>query len=510
MPGYIIPESNDIDAFDHRHQDVVTVLSYDYYGKRKITGSADHRLRVYDRQGDGSWRLIDTWRGHDAEIIDAKWSTPFMGQIVGSIGEDQRFKVWQEDVYEPANSGHRFKCVFTLQSSSRIPFVSFDFKTVNHSDVFVALLSRDAMLTVYEANEPESVASWAIVDQFQVCSPPSRGEETSFKVEFDPNDMPCIGASRAGLRDDALSLVTAGMSTAKVWRSNAHRHFYPAADLTAHHRPHHRALVRDVAWAPMNSRGWDVIATTCTDGFIRIFEVHAPESSAASNSFSSEPGDSLTSTVVVDRNMPGLSRSRTFNAGTTSSGFLGPIGTQSLAGPSQSHSMTSVVRPRTQRQHQHQHQQHRQQSHHRQRPSGIGAELAETASRGYATWATIAPSGGGAASSSRRHHRSFQDDADDDDDDDDDDDEADEADDDNNDDDNDNGRVAHSVKEVAAIREVGYGAFEGLELITSHEDGSIRLWKAAGAPCFPQPSSTSSSSSSWMEYSVVHTDAPSS
>ena len=42
----------------------------DLYGKRRVTGSTDHRLKVFDRQLDASWKLIDTWRGHDAEILD--------------------------------------------------------------------------------------------------------------------------------------------------------------------------------------------------------------------------------------------------------------------------------------------------------------------------------------------------------------------------------------------------------------------------------------------------------
>ena len=210
-----------------------------------------------------------------------------MGQIIGSIGEDQKFKVWEEDVYEPPNSGHRFKCIFTLQSPSRIPYVSFDFKTVNYSDMHVALLSRDALLTIYEADEPESMASWALVDQFHVCTPPVRGEETAFKVQFDPNSLPCWAACRAGVREDSLALVTAGMNTVKIWRtSSLDRHFYLAADLSS---AGHRSLVRDIAWAPLNIRGWDLIAATYKDGAIRIFEVHYPHPAPNSSSSSSTP-----------------------------------------------------------------------------------------------------------------------------------------------------------------------------------------------------------------------------
>jgi len=38
----------------------------------------------------------------------------------------------------------------------------------------------------------------------------------------------------------------------------------------------HRGLVRDVAWAPGNIRGYDVVATACKDGFVRVFQVTTP------------------------------------------------------------------------------------------------------------------------------------------------------------------------------------------------------------------------------------------
>lgn len=202
-----------------------------------------------------------------------------MGQIIGSIGEDQRFKIWEEDIYEPPNSGHRFKCIFTLQSPSRIPYVSFDFKTTKYSGTYLALLSRDALLNIYEADEPESMSSWVLIDQFHVCTPPVRGEETSFKVQFEPNPDPSWSVAQnhpRSSRENLLSLITAGMNTVKIWRtrSSSSRHFHLAADLSAHHR----GLVRDVSWALLNTRGYDLIATTGKDGTIRIFEIHYPDS----------------------------------------------------------------------------------------------------------------------------------------------------------------------------------------------------------------------------------------
>jgi nucleoporin SEH1 len=111
---------------------------------------------------------------------------------------------------------------------------------------------------------------------------PARGEETSFRVRFDPNPEVCYTALRAGVPTDALGLVVAAMDTVKVYRTRdtmtsqmgivtSEKEFYLAAEL-----PGHKGLVRDVAWAPGNIRGYDVIATACQDGFVRVFKLETP------------------------------------------------------------------------------------------------------------------------------------------------------------------------------------------------------------------------------------------
>ncbi|RAL66451.1 hypothetical protein DID88_006141 [Monilinia fructigena] len=71
------------------------------------------------------------------------------------------------------------------------------------------------------------------------------------------------------------------MGKASIWRSKEVAHtvslgsattkeLYLAAELRGH-----RALVRDVAWASGNIRGWDEVATACKDGVVRVFKVVA-------------------------------------------------------------------------------------------------------------------------------------------------------------------------------------------------------------------------------------------
>lgn len=138
------------------------------------------------------------------------------------------------------------------------------------------------MLVVYENDEPENLEAWTEMDRVNVCDKPPRGEEVSFRVAFDPNVEPCYMAIKQGVPRDALSLVVAGMGRANVWRtkeishsvslgSSTTKEFYLAAELKGH-----RGLVRDVAWAPGNVRGFDIIATACKDGFMRVYQVSTP------------------------------------------------------------------------------------------------------------------------------------------------------------------------------------------------------------------------------------------
>ena len=122
---------------------------------------------------------------------------------------------------------------------------------------------------MYETESPDALGEYASIDEFSVCKKPSRGEEVSFRVRFDPGEEPCYSAIRAGVGSDSLGLVVAAMGSVKLYRSRdvasasfgsaqTQKEFYLAVEIQGH-----RGLVRDVAWAPGNIRGYDIIATAC-------------------------------------------------------------------------------------------------------------------------------------------------------------------------------------------------------------------------------------------------------
>ncbi|KAI1330807.1 WD40-repeat-containing domain protein [Xylariaceae sp. FL0255] len=278
------------DIVQHGHKDLVQAIAFNAYGDRCATGGVDGKIRVFNRHRDGVWRLCDNWGAHGGEILELQWLPPTIyPNLVASLGIEGRFKLWAED--PSAAPGKRFsaragngKAISELRSG-RHPFRSFSIK---HDEVtrctYFALLAADGHLSVYESEEPETLTDYVKIDDFQACAKPNRGEETCFKVRFDPNPEPCYTALRAGVPQDALSLVVSGLQSVKVFRTRdtiassfgaatRAREFYLALEIMTH-----KHLVRDVTWAPGNYRGYETIATACQDGFVRVFRIDTPVS----------------------------------------------------------------------------------------------------------------------------------------------------------------------------------------------------------------------------------------
>ncbi|TKA80519.1 hypothetical protein B0A49_00341 [Cryomyces minteri] len=263
-------------AFKHGHNDLVLSVDYNLYGKRLVTGSSDHCVKVWEMNDDGTWAALDTWKAHDAEVVDVKWNGPFTGNHIGSIGEDGKFKLWEEDVIEVPGSGKRFKLVYEQKSGTKSPYMSMDFKNVN-TETYLALITRDGLLTVSEPVDHDNVSGeWKETWTTQVCAPPPPPEEASFRVHFHHDKLPAFELVLAGLDRKALSLAVGAMDSVKIYRTDRERRFYLAAELKGH-----GSLVRDIAWANGASRGWDQLATAAKDGRIRVFDVVAPATAYA-------------------------------------------------------------------------------------------------------------------------------------------------------------------------------------------------------------------------------------
>lgn len=271
------------------HRDIVLAVDFNYFGTRMVSAGADHRLEVCDKKDD-NWVTVDRWKAHDAEITDVsishvtlgadtnarqvKWNGPFMGDVVASIGEDGQCKLWQEDSTEVIMSGNRFKLIANIKSMTQTPFMSVDFKFI-HMETWLALITRDGFLTVWEPTDPNSLNEWTSIAEHWVCSDskpaPGPQHEVGFKVVFHKEKLPCWKAIQVGLDRKSLSLAVAVMNDVQVFRTDKHKKFYRVATLEGA-----REVIRDVAWANGSMRGYDIIATASKDGAIRIYEISTP------------------------------------------------------------------------------------------------------------------------------------------------------------------------------------------------------------------------------------------
>ncbi|MCJ1478234.1 epoxide hydrolase, soluble (sEH) [Lambiella insularis] len=259
----------------HNSNDVVLAAHFNDHGTRLVTGSADHRIRVFDSK-QGNWKLTDLWRGHNGAILDIKWNGSKTGQVLGSIGEDLRLKVWQEEPTEARHSGRRFKCIFAQSSGHSVVYNSLDFVNPN-KDTFLAVVTRDGLLSLLEPVNPEKFDDWREIDQILVCDEHiSRGVETSFKLSFQQAESFSVTTALAG-QDQVLNLAVTAMAEVKIFRlerltelgrQEQYKFQDPVAVLSQVD-----GLVRDVAWSQEVWRLCDWIATAASDGYVRVYEL---------------------------------------------------------------------------------------------------------------------------------------------------------------------------------------------------------------------------------------------
>lgn len=56
----------------HGHRDMVQAGAFSGHGNRFAIGSADGRIKVYDKHRDGTWNTCDTWSAHSADILEVR------------------------------------------------------------------------------------------------------------------------------------------------------------------------------------------------------------------------------------------------------------------------------------------------------------------------------------------------------------------------------------------------------------------------------------------------------
>lgn len=203
-----------------------------------------------------------------------QWIGSTLGHVFGTIGGDNKFKLWREDSSQAPKGGRRFRCIFSQSPGNHVAYVSFEFKTVKH-EVWLVLITRDGLLSLLEPAEPESLSSWKEIDRLYPFGQHLRGTEPRFNVCLHQSDRPCYSAVLAGLDPKSLSLAVSAMNLIKIFRAikpeEGNYQFHEMAEMIST-----SPLINDLCWAPGCIRPYDLIAAACDDGCARVFEVTTP------------------------------------------------------------------------------------------------------------------------------------------------------------------------------------------------------------------------------------------
>ena len=252
----------------------------------------------------------------------AKWVHPTTGSHIASCGNDRILRIYQEDKSAAPRSGRMFVPIAQISSKTTVPFVSLDIKNVANVYTYLAVIDRQGLVTIYVPENPDKFTEWRRLAQFSVCAPPSNGEETSFKVRFDPNLSSLAYYNGVTDERNSLGLVVTAMDRIKVYHavlsgsSGGAAEFFEVASIVL--AP--TVLVRDVQWAPFNVRGVDFIAIASRNGDVTILEMshklnaengnngNATNDFPRQSSIRPAPQSSLTTAIAGRNSTPALSR----------------------------------------------------------------------------------------------------------------------------------------------------------------------------------------------------------
>lgn len=238
------------------HEDLVHDIVYDFYGRHVATCSSDQHIKVFKLDKEtNEWELSDSWKAHDSSIVSLDWASPEYGRIIASVSYDKTIKLWEEEPDAPECSGRRWTKLCTLNDATG-PLYSVRFAP-GHLGLRLGAIGNDGILRVYDAVDPSDLRSWTLTSEVKVLpTPPASHLQSDFCLTWCPS------------RFSPEKLVVCALDQALVYQKDKAGKFYVAAKLEGH-----TGLIRSVSWAPSIGRWYQLIATGCKDGKVRIFKL---------------------------------------------------------------------------------------------------------------------------------------------------------------------------------------------------------------------------------------------
>ncbi|TPX47525.1 hypothetical protein SeLEV6574_g02597 [Synchytrium endobioticum] len=255
-----------ISKFNAQHEDLIHDIAYDYYGKRLATCSSDHRIKIWDYdEAQEHWVFSDSIKEHEASVLKVSWAHPEFGQLLASCSTDRTVKILEENETAPKLRWLRRATILTPALVQDIEFAP------NFHGLKLATVAADGVLRIYEPQDPTNMGSWGTLTDVV---------ELAVGVK-EPDGHFCLSWSPSRLQPMMLA-VGCGRDNAKIIRHD-HTNKLTASEIL----PGHTDVVCDIAWAPHMGRSYQLIATGCKDGHVRIFKLTEESRKSGSSSWQS-------------------------------------------------------------------------------------------------------------------------------------------------------------------------------------------------------------------------------
>ncbi|XBW34876.1 hypothetical protein QEN19_000441 [Hanseniaspora menglaensis] len=249
------------------HEDLVHDIKYDFYGRQLATCSSDLMIKIFALSSSSNeWELSETFKAHDSNIVSLDWSAPEFGRVIISGSYDGLVKIWEETNSAKSssngNSNHKGNWQLMAKlSDSRSPVFNCKFAP-SFLGLKIGVLGHDSQLRIYSCSDPSNLAYWELKESCNLIP-----EGFTQPVAHLQSDY-CLDWCKSKFLDETIVCSCLDLLSFMQRDPANGNKLTKVLDLYDH-----TGLIREVAWAPSMGRSYELVATACQDGFLRVFKI---------------------------------------------------------------------------------------------------------------------------------------------------------------------------------------------------------------------------------------------
>lgn len=181
------------------------------------------------------------------------WAHPEFGQIIASVSHDKSIKVWEQAEQE-SQMGRKWTERARLQDSNQLT-THMVFAPRFHG-LRIGSCSFDGRVRMHEALDPLNVSAWTLIDDISLFEK----KDAQFNSHFF-----CLSFCQTQTLPKMFIVATGKENTARIYKFDTKWTLFTSLK-------GHSDVILDVQWSPSFGKSYQLIATSCKDGFVRIFK----------------------------------------------------------------------------------------------------------------------------------------------------------------------------------------------------------------------------------------------